>query len=125
METDLTRAVRDAITSEVTPVLLKMLCESESRIDETNKMVQKLADTCSKNIEMFDKHLLTLEESRSLAQSNSSKNLEVCKSLTSLLDEYRSELKAMREDYRRLSEAYTRLAESSKMQSRSSVKVNI
>ena len=125
MENELNETVRNVLVSEVTPVFLKLLQESEERIGETNKMIQTLSNTCARNLEMYDKHLAALEASRDRAQMNSAGNIDLCKSLTKMLEECRAELRDAKNDYRRLSEAYTRLAESGSGQSKSSVKVNI
>ncbi len=113
--------------------LLTLIERSEARIDKTNEMIQSLARTCERNIEIYDKHLTSLEESRNTAQENAEKSIEMSKSLTDLLtnlrndyqihlnalkgelhmlkDDYRKEMEDMRKDYKELSASYRRLAE--------------
>lgn len=113
--------------------LLTLIERSEARIDKTNEMVQALARTCERNIEIYDKHLTSLEEARNLAQANAANSIEMSKTLTDLLtnlrndyqvhltalkgelhmlkDEYRKEMEEMRRDYKDLSASYRRLAE--------------
>lgn len=113
--------------------LLTLIERSEARIDKTNEMVQSLARTCERNIEIYDKHLTSLEVSRNTAQENAVKSIEMSKNLTDLLtnlrsdyqthlnslrselhmlkDEYRKEMEDIRKDYKDLSASYRRLAE--------------
>lgn len=112
---------------------LSLVEKSEARIDRTNDMIQSLARTCERNIEIYDKHLTSLEEARNLAQANAANSIEMSKNLTDLLtnlrndyqvhltalkgelhmlkDEYRKEMEEMRRDYKDLSASYRRLAE--------------
>lgn len=118
---------------------------SEERLDKTNEMIQMLAKTCSTNMEIYDKHLLSLEESRNIAEQNAQRSMEICQSLSKtitnqrddyrshigalrdelhrLRDEYIGEMKIMREGYKSLTESYTRLAEKFNG-SKSEVKIN-
>lgn len=43
-EDELRRTLRRIIDEEIKPTFLQMLKESEHRIDETNKMIQRLAE---------------------------------------------------------------------------------
>lgn len=112
---------------------LSLVEKSEARIDRTNDMIQSLARTCERNIEIYDKHLTSLEEARNLAQANAANSIDMSKNLTDLLtnlrndyqvhltalkgelhmlkDEYRKEMEEMRRDYKDLSASYRRLAE--------------
>lgn len=118
---------------------------SEERLDKTNEMIQMLAKTCSTNMEIYDKHLLSLEESRNIAEQNAKRSMEICQSLSEtitnqrddyhshlgalrdelhrLRDEYIGEMKIMRDEYKSLTESYTRLAERFNG-SKSEVKIN-
>ena len=112
---------------------LSLVEKSEARIDRTNDMIQSLARTRERSIEIYDKHLTSLEEARNLAQANAANSIEMSKNLTDLLtnlrndyqvhltalkgelhmlkDEYRKEMEEMRRDYKDLSASYRRLAE--------------
>ena len=71
--------------------LLTLIERSEARIDKTNEMVQALARTCERNIEIYDKHLTSLEEARNLAQANAANSIEMSKNLTDLLTNLRND----------------------------------
>lgn len=112
--------------------------------ERTEQMVNRLSETCAKNMEMYDKHLSSLERSRDAALSNAQKALELSNELTSLMkgvredynaqlnalkaelhvlrDEYRAEAMEMRNDYRDLVNSYKRIAETSGSRSEVTIK---
>ena len=115
--------------------LLTLLERSEARIDKLNNAAAQLADTCTKNIEMYDKHLTSLEHSRDEALT-SVKNLtklmrdmrddyhaqviSLRNELHTLRDEYRKDLDCSRAEHRQLVQSLTKLAEQNGIKSGSS-----
>lgn len=81
--------------------LLALVEKSEARIDRTNEMVQTLARTCEHNLNMYDKHLSSLEQSRNAALENATNSINVSKDLTSIVarlrDDYQSQVKSLQE----------------------------
>lgn len=116
-------------------VLQALIEKNDERMDKTMQMVTMLVETCSKNMEVYDKHLYSLEQSRNIAQENAAKSIEVNKNLTEMMtnqredyqshlaalreelhrlrDEYRIEVRELHDGYQALTQAYTRLAERS------------
>lgn len=84
--------VCQALKETVAPVFMDMLKESEGRIADTHEMVQKLADTCKANMEMYDKHLSSLEASRDRSQQSAAELVKTHRELTEIV-------KAQRDDY--------------------------
>lgn len=123
----------DVDTRQLYQNLLTLVERSEARIDRTHEMVFSLSRTCERNIEMFDKHITTLQQSRQVAEENAARSIDLCKTMTEtidtmakefreqldsiknefhvLRDEYRSELEDVRRDYKEISASYRRLAE--------------
>lgn len=145
-EQDYKRLVGEMLDEKLIPSVAEMLRSSEGRIDQAQKMVQQLSDACSMNMEIYDKHLTSLEACRNEAMSLLNQSSDLNKSLSAslrnqrddyerLLDslrkelhmlknEYRKEMAAMRSDYRKLAQSYTRLAESESGGPRATVQVH-
>ena len=114
-------------------------------IDRASAMSAELTRTCKLNMDVYDKHLVSLEESRDRAEKEAAESIATIKELTSLMttmrndykeqvaslrselhllrDEYKSQLAEAMEGYRKLTESYTRLAEEQRG-SRSEVNIN-
>lgn len=102
--------------------LLDLVEKSEARIDRTNAMIQQLTNTCQNSIEVYDKHLTSLEESRNVAQESAMASLKLSTELTAIIarlrDDYqaqivtlKTELQDIRCENKDLSSSYRRLAE--------------
>ena len=114
-------------------------------IDRASAMSAELTRTCKFNMDVYDKHLVSLEESRDRAEKEAAESIATIKELTSLMttmrndykeqvaslrselhllrDEYKSQLAEAMEGYRKLTESYTRLAEQQRG-SRSELNIN-
>ena len=114
-------------------------------IDRASSMSAELTRTCTLNMDVYDKPLVSLEESRDRAEKEAAESIATIKELTSLMttmrndykeqvaslrselhllrDEYKSQLAEAMEGYRKLTESYTRLAEQQRG-SRSEVNIN-
>lgn len=123
----------DVDTRNLYQNLLTLVERSEARIDRTNEMVLSLSRTCERNIEMYDKHITSLQQSRQVAEENAAKSTEACKALADAInklredyeqkleavitefsqskEEFRRELNEIRLDYKETSASYRRLAE--------------
>lgn len=121
-EDELRRTLRRIIDEEIKPTFLQMLKESEHRIDETNKMIQRLAEMCLTNQDTYDRHISVVENSRDRSQSSNAGLIAANKDLAQQLrlanenharqsERLLTELGALREDFRKLQDAYMRLAE--------------
>lgn len=90
--------------------LLALVEKSEARIDRTNEMVQTLARTCEHNLNMYDKHLSSLEQSRNAALENATNSINVSKDLTGIVarlrDDYQSQVKALKQEIEDLKKEY-------------------
>lgn len=111
--------------------MLELLARSEKRIDQTNSMIKTLAETCNKNMMMYDKHLESLEKSRDKAQCSNEMAMHANAELIKVVDDYRhalkrtrKELSESREDYRKLNEAFLRMADSMRVSNNTDIKVS-
>lgn len=90
--------------------LASLVERSEERAEKLDKMVASLNDTCRINMEIYDRHLTSLESSRDQAQQNSYVSIETLKSLTIIMenmrDDYRTHLDALRDELHRLRDEY-------------------
>lgn len=107
---------------ELLSTLTSLVEKSEARIDRTNAMIQQLTQVCKNNIEVYDKHLTSLENSRNSAQDSATASLKLSTDLagiiTRLRDDYQAqiasktkEIEDMQRDYKDLTASYRRLAE--------------
>lgn len=114
--------VRDIVGESLLPSFVKLLEESEKRIERTNEMIVSLADAAKHNQAMYDKHMSALEESRDRLVRNNEELIKANMKLTSLVEEvkndyksliqgYKDELQSAKAMYNRVSEAYVRIAE--------------
>ena len=110
-EDELRRTLRGIIDEEIKPTFLQMLKESEHRIDETNKMIQRLAEMCLANQDTYDRHISVVENSRDRSQSSNAGLIAANKDHARQSERLLTELGALREDFRKLQDAYMRLAE--------------
>lgn len=134
------------IDDELKPTFLKMLEKSESRIDRTNRMVNKLANACHAVEDAYTSHIGSLQRSRDKQQEENvelirknkdlTKMLETCmkerERLLSLMEKEKEEKQALRQElhkatdkYAGMFESYIRLSELSNGGSKSDVKINL
>ena len=123
-----------------------MLEKSESRIDRTNRMVNKLANACHAVEDAYTSHIGSLQRSRDKQQEENvelirknkdlTKMLETCmkerERLLSLMEKEKEEKQALRQElhkatdkYAGMFESYIRLSELSNGGSKSDVKINL
>lgn len=62
--------VTQAITSVVLPVFVKMLQDSDGRIDRANGIMMSMSETMSSHIKCFDKNIAQLQKSKEACQEN-------------------------------------------------------
>lgn len=138
--------LKNVIDDELKPTFLKMLEKSESRIDRTNRMVNKLANACHAVEDAYTSHIGSLQRSRDkqheenveLIRKNKdlTKMLETCmkerERLLSLMEKEKEEKQALRQElhkatdkYAGMFESYIRLSELSNGGSKSDVKINL
>lgn len=122
-----------------------MLEKSESRIDRTNMMIEKLVDACKLVEAAYTSHVSSLQTSRDISQRNNAKLITANERMTRMMDAARTEnmkdrerlledLKSLKEEmhkatdkYWELMASYQRLAEDisrKKTTSRAEVKIN-
>lgn len=137
--------LKKVIDDELKPTFLKMLEKSESRIDRTNRMVNKLANACHAVEDAYTSHIGSLQRSRDKQEENVelirknkdlTKMLETCmkerERLLSLMEKEKEEKQALRQElhkatdkYAGMFESYIRLSELSNGGSKSDVKINL
>ena len=138
--------LKKVIDDELKPTFLKMLEKSESRIDRTNRMVNKLANACHAVEDAYTSHIGSLQRSRDKQQQENvelirknkdlTKMLETCmkerERLLSLMEKEKEEKQALRQElhkatdkYAGMFESYIRLSELSNGGSKSDVKINL
>lgn len=138
--------LKKVIDDELKPTSLKMLEKSESRIDRTNRMVNKLANACHAVEDAYTSHIGSLQRSRDKQQEENvelirknkdlTKMLETCmkerERLLSLMEKEKEEKQALRQElhkatdkYAGMFESYIRLSELSNGGSKSDVKINL
>lgn len=138
--------LKKVIDDELKPTFLKMLEKSESRIDRTNRMVNKLANACHAVEDAYTSHIGSLQLSRDKQQEENvelirknkdlTKMLETCmkerERLLSLMEKEKEEKQALRQElhkatdkYAGMFESYIRLSELSNGGSKSDVKINL
>lgn len=138
--------LKKVIDDELKPTFLKMLETSESRIDRTNRMVNKLANACHAVEDAYTSHIGSLQRSRDKQQEENvelirknkdlTKMLETCmkerERLLSLMEKEKEEKQALRQElhkatdkYAGMFESYIRLSELSNGGSKSDVKINL
>lgn len=138
--------LKKVIDDELKPTFLKMLEKSESRIDRTNRMVNKLANACHAVEGAYTSHIGSLQRSRDKQQEENvelirknkdlTKMLETCmkerERLLSLMEKEKEEKQALRQElhkatdkYAGMFESYIRLSELSNGGSKSDVKINL
>lgn len=114
---------------ETIRMFFKMLEESESRIDRTNMMIEKLVDACKLVEAAYTSHVSSLQTSRDISQRNNAKLITANERMTRMMDAARTEnmkdrerlledLKSLKEEmhkatdkYWELMASYQRLAE--------------
>lgn len=138
--------LKKVIDDELKPTFLKMLEKSESRIDRTNRMVNKLANAWHAVEDAYTSHIGSLQRSRDKQQEENvelirknkdlTKMLETCmkerERLLSLMEKEKEEKQALRQElhkatdkYAGMFESYIRLSELSNGGSKSDVKINL
>lgn len=138
--------LKKVIDDELKPTFLKMLEKSESRIDRTNRMVNKLANACHAVEDAYTSHIGSLQRSRDKQQEENvelirknkelTKMLETCmkerERLLSLMEKEKKEKQALKQElhkatdkYAGMFESYIRLSELSNGGSKSDVKINL
>lgn len=138
--------LKKVIDDELKPTFLKMLEKSESLIDRTNRMVNKLANACHAVEDAYTSHIGSLQRSRDKQQEENvelirknkdlTKMLETCmkerERLLSLMEKEKEEKQALRQElhkatdkYAGMFESYIRLSELSNGGSKSDVKINL
>lgn len=138
--------LKKVIDDELKPTFLKMLEKSESRIDRTNRMVNKLANACHAVEDAYTSHIGSLQRSRDKQQEENvelirknkdlTKMLETCmkerERLLSLMEKEKEEKQALRQElhkatdkYAGMFESYIRLSELSNGGSKSDVNINL
>lgn len=138
--------LKKVIDDELKPTFLKMLEKSESRIDRTNRMVNKLANACHAVEDAYTSHIGSLQRSRDKQQEENvelirknkdlTKMLETCmkerERLLSIMEKEKEEKQALRQElhkatdkYAGMFESYIRLSELSNGGSKSDVKINL
>ena len=138
--------LKKVIDDELKPTFLKMLEKSESRIDRTNRMVNKLANACHAVEDAYTSPIGSLQRSRGKQQEENvelirknkdlTKMLETCmkerERLLSLMEKEKEEKQALRQElhkatdkYAGMFESYIRLSELSNGGSKSDVKINL
>ena len=138
--------LKKVIDDELKPTFMKMLEKSESRIDRTNRMVNKLANACHAVEDAYTSHIGSLQRSRDKQQEENvelirknkdlTKMLETCmkerERLLSLMEKEKEEKQALRQELHKASdkyagmfESYIRLSELSNGGSKSDVKINL
>ena len=138
--------LKKVIDDELKPTFLKMLEKSESRIDRTNRMVNKLANACHAVEDAYTSHIGSLQRSRDKQQEENvelirknkdlTKMLDTCmkerERLLSLMEKEKEEKQALRQElhkatdkYAGMFESYIRLSELSNGGSKSDVKINL
>ena len=111
-------------------MFLKMLEKSESRIDRTNSMIDRLVDACRSVENAYTSHVGSLQSSRDTSQKNNAKLIALLDRVTKSIEREKEELQrqnailekdknALRaqlhsatDRYWKLQEDYRRLAES-------------
>lgn len=130
--------------TETIRMFFKMLEKSESRIDRTNMMIEKLVDACKLVEAAYTSHVSSLQTSRDISQRNNAKLITANERMTRMMDAARTEnmkdrerlledLKSLKEEmhkatdkYWELMASYQRLAEDisrKKTTSRAEVKI--
>lgn len=138
--------LKKIIDDELKPTFLNMLEKSESRIDRTNRMVNKLANACHAVEDAYTSHIGSLQRSRDKQQEENvelirknkdlTKMLETCmkerERLLSIMEKEKEEKQALRQElhkatdkYAGMFESYIRLSELSNGGSKSDVKINL
>ena len=115
--------------TETIRMFFKMLEKSESRIDRTNMMIEKLVDACKLVEAAYTSHVSSLQTSRDISQRNNAKLITANERMTRMMDAARTEnmkdrerlledLKSLKEEmhkatdkYWELMASYQRLAE--------------
>lgn len=121
---DIEELVSNLVKTRIEPVYLKMLADSEKRVERISELMLTLAETCATNQAMYDKHLTSLEASRNKAQENNSDliraNMEQVKFMEqtradykAIIQGYRDELQSAKRMYQEMMGSYARVAESS------------
>lgn len=123
LKTIITETIKEFFEDNVMTTLLGLLKASEQRIDETNRMIQRMSEISSNYTDVYGKHLSSLELSRDKALDCSARLVAANTELTEQLAKARKELDDVRKDYserlngtlarnRDLIDKYTKLSES-------------
>ena len=62
--------VAQAITTTVLPIFVKMIEDSEARIDKTSTIVMTMSERMSSHIKCFDKNIAQIQKSKEACQEN-------------------------------------------------------
>lgn len=72
LKTIITETIEEFFENNIMATLLGLLKASEQRIDETNRMIQRMSEISSNYTDVYGKHLSSLEQSRDKALDCSS-----------------------------------------------------
>lgn len=89
--------IKEIVATDICPVFLQMLQESEKRIDKTSTMVLNLVEATNNSIKMFDKFIASIENSRNASQLNNSELIKKSNSLTAIVEKEKRERHAEKE----------------------------
>ena len=111
LKTIVTETIKEFFENNVMATLLGLLNASEQRIDETNRMIQRLSEISSNYTDVYGKHLSSLELSRDKALDCSARLVTANTELTEQLADIRKELNGTIAMNRDLIDRYTKLSE--------------
>lgn len=111
LKTIVTETIKEFFENNVMATLLGLLKASEQRIDETNRMIQRLSEISSNYTDVYGKHLSSLELSRDKALDCSARLVTANTELTEQLADIRKELNGTIAMNRDLIDRYTKLSE--------------
>lgn len=120
---DIRTTVQDVIQQEITPVLLKMLSDSDARIDRTNEMIKQLSDACKDMMSIYDKHLTSLEKSRDALIDNNCSLVQNNGTLLKEVEHLRKELLEAKRDYHKLFDSFLLMSNTKQATSTTEVSV--
>jgi hypothetical protein len=95
----ITETFQDFFNSKIMAPMLELLRASEQRIDDTNKMIQRLSEICEHYTTLYSEHITSLERSRDKALDCSSELVTANVGLAEQLAKARKELDDVRREY--------------------------
>lgn len=91
--------IAQAITTTILPIFVKMLEDSEQRIDKTNTMIVAMSEMMSQHIKCFDKNISQLQKSKEASQENIKTLLASNSELIKQLDIQLQQFNTQHDDY--------------------------